>query len=146
MNAYWDTSCLLKLYCLESDSETYLLKIQNCRQPPKSSALVRVELFYAFQQKFVRGETGGRSASELFADFESDVQLGRIQLLPFADDVALEARKIAHLCYQASPPILLRSLDGIHLATATLGACGRILSTDVRMNAAAAFLSAMEPG
>ena len=146
MDIYWDTSCLLKLYCREADSERYVQEIQNSKQPPISSALVRVELYYAFAQKAAREETGGRSGEQLFAGFQSDVELGRIQLLPFGDDVAHEARKIARLCYESSPPVLLRSLDGIHLATATLANCDRILSTDIRMNAAAALLPGMEAG
>lgn len=146
MDVYWDTSCLLKLYCWEADSERYVQEIQNSRQPPISSALVRVELYDAFAQKAAREETGGRSGEQLFAGFQSDVELGRIQLLPFGDDVAFEARKIARLCYESTPPVHLRSLDGIHLATATLANCGRILSTDIRMNAAAALLPGMEAG
>lgn len=140
MATYWDTSCLLKLYCRESDSDAYVREISTARLPPRASVMVRVELHHAFQQKAARDETGGRSPDQLFDDFHADVERGRIQLLPFGDDVATEARNIARQCYAGSPPILLRSLDGIHLATAMLAGCHLILSTDKRMNAAAALL------
>jgi len=148
MPTYWDTSCLLKLYCRESDSEQYVREIDTARLPPRSSVLVRVELYYAFQQKAARDEIGGRSAEQLFDDFHSDVEQGRIQLLPFGEDVAFEARKIAQQCYASSPPVFLRSLDGIHLATAMISKCRRILSTDNRMISAAALLlhPETEPG
>jgi predicted nucleic acid-binding protein len=140
MATYWDTCCLLKLYCRESDSDTCVREISSARLPPRTSVLVRIELSYAFQQKEARNETGGRSADQLFDDFHADVERGRIQLLPFGDDVSVEARNIARKCCMGSPPVLLRSLDGIHLATAMLSGCRRVLSTDNRMNTAAAML------
>lgn len=140
MATYWDTCCLLKLYCREGDSDTYVREISKARLPPRTSVMVRVELYYAFQQKVTRDETGGRSANQLFDQFDGDVERGRIQLLPFGEDVSIEARNIARQCYAGSPPILLRSLDGIHLATAMLAGCRRVLSTDHRMNTAAAML------
>lgn len=142
MATYWDTSCLLKLYCRESDSARYVREVAAARVPPRTSVLVRVELYYALLQKAARGETGGRGADELFSDFQTDTDRGRIQLLPIGDDVLTAACDIAKACYAASPPILLRSLDGMHLATAMLAGCSRILSTDNRMNAAAAMLFA----
>ena len=140
MTTYWDTSCILKLYCRETDSEHYVREIEASRLPPRSSVLIQVELYYAFQQKMAHNETGGRSAGQLFADFRSDVEQGRLHLLPFGEDVASEARRIAQTCCESSPPVHLRSLDGIHLATAILSGCQRILSTDTRMNCAAALL------
>jgi len=141
MATYWDTNCLLKLYCRESDSERYVREVTVARVPPRTSVLVRVELYFALQQKAARGETGERGADELFSDFQGDTERGGIQLLPFGDDVLIEARNIARRCYAAAPQVLLRSLDGIHLATAILAGCDRILSTDTRMNAAAVLFS-----
>jgi predicted nucleic acid-binding protein len=140
MADYWDTSCVIKLYCRESDSDTFLDKIAAAGEPVKSSSLVEAELFFAFQQKWLRQETSGVTPESLFERFLSDVQLGRIQLFPLGADVIEESRTVAHLCFTAMPVRPLRTLDGLHLATARLLACNRVITTDDRMKAAATLL------
>jgi predicted nucleic acid-binding protein len=140
MPNYWDTSCLLKLYCKESDSETFREKIAASVEPPVSSTLARTELYYAFQQKALRGETGNRRAETLFDFLEEDIRIGRICLFPIGSDVMKRAEDIASKCYGATEPIFLRTQDGIHLATAQLTKSRTIISTDDRMNAAAQSL------
>ena len=140
MAAYWDTACVLKLYCQESDSGLYLAKVSSSKQPVTSSILAASELIYAFHQKEARRELAQGAANILFDKFLTDVRLGRFQLLPFGEDVQAEARRIASLCYSASPPILLRTLDGLHLASARLAGCQEILTTDARMRSAATLL------
>lgn len=137
MPAYWDTCCLLKLYCRESDSEEYLDRIAQSVDAPTSSTFARTELFYAFQQKAARGETSGMSAETLFQKFEEDVATGHIELAPIGEDVLAEAREIAQLCYQTEPKIFLRSLDGIHLGTARKLKCSELITCDQRMQVAA---------
>jgi len=137
MPAYWDTCCLLKLYCRESDSDDYLARIEKSVEPPLSSTFARTELFYAFQQKAARGETSGMSAEVLFAQFEDDVKAGHIELAPLGEDVLSDAREVAQLCYQSEPQIFLRSLDGIHLGTARKLKCSELITCDQRMQAAA---------
>lgn len=134
---YWDTSCLLKLYSLEEDSGDYLTLLADAGTPPVTSKLTVTELYFAFQQKARRGETQGNSPADLFSHFENDLEAKRILLLPWGDDVFKKARELADLCYDdAEAPVFLRSLDGIHLATATLASCKRVLSSDHRMNQA----------
>ena len=140
MADYWDTSCLLKLYCQESDSETFRNKIAAALEPPVASTLTRTELSYAFQQKAVRGETGGHHAETLFDFLQKDIRMGRIRLFPIGSDVLERAERIASQCYDAPEPIFLRTLDGIHLATAQMTKSRRIISTDDRMNKAAQLL------
>lgn len=86
----------------------------------------------------MRGELGGSiEADTCYRDLQLDLEAGRIHLIPFGDDVEAEARRIATLCYQDASPIALRTLDGLHLATASLIRARKIVSTDARMNAAA---------
>mgnify|MGYP006439680667 CR=1 FL=1 len=137
MLEYWDTSCLLKLYCLEEDSHDFLALLANADTPPVTSKLSVTELYFAFQQKMRRGETQGQSPTALFSYFENDLECNRICLLPWGDDVFKKARELADICYSdPRAPVLLRSLDGIHLASAILASCKRIHSSDDRMNQA----------
>jgi predicted nucleic acid-binding protein len=140
MAGYWDTSCVIKLYCRESDSDTFLDKVASAGEPLKSSSLVEAELFFALQQKWLRQETSGATPEDLFGKFLSDVRLGRIHLLPVGADVIEESREVARLCLAAQPVRLLRTLDGLHLATARLLSCDRVVTTDDRMKAAATLL------
>lgn len=140
MPDYWDTSCLLKLYCHETDSATFRKKIATSKEPPVTSTLARTELYFAFQQKASRGETGNRRAETLFDYLEEDIKKGRIRLFPIGSDVLKRAEQIASECYGAAEPVFLRTLDGIHLATAQLTRSSAIISTDDRMNAGAALL------
>ena len=137
MADYWDTSCLLKLYCLEEDSPDYLALLARAKTPPVTSMLTVTELYFAFHQKASRSETQAQSPRTLFSYFENDLQAKRVCLLPWGDDVFKKARELADLCY-AGPqlPVLLRSLDGIHLASAMLTSCKRIHSSDERMKQA----------
>lgn len=89
----------------------------------------------------MRGELGGSiEADTCYRDLQLDLEAGRIHLIPFGEDVEAEARRIATLCYQNTVPIDLRTLDGLHLATASLMRARKIVSTDARMNAAAKLI------
>ncbi|HKK18569.1 MAG TPA: type II toxin-antitoxin system VapC family toxin [Opitutales bacterium] len=140
MPDYWDSSCLLKLYCQETDSAAFREKIAASSEPPVSSVLAKTELSHAFQHKAARGETGNRPAAEFLRFLEKDIRLGRLQFFPVGSDVLKAAEMIAAKCYGTTEPIFLRTLDGIHLATAQLTKSARIISTDARMNAAAQIL------
>ncbi|HQZ27272.1 MAG TPA: type II toxin-antitoxin system VapC family toxin [Verrucomicrobiales bacterium] len=140
MAVYWDTSCVIKLYCRESDSEQYLAEIASATEALKSSSLLEAELYFAFQQKWLRQETNGKTPDRLFEEFQSDVNFGRIQLFPVGSDVIKESREVARLCFDVRPVKMLRTLDGLHLATARLLACERVLTADDRMKAVAGVL------
>ena len=140
MDVYWDTSCVLKLYCSEMDSRKYLRRVERAAAPLVSSILAASELVYAFHQKEARREIGTGSAEALYEKFLSDLKIGRFLLLPLGEDVRGEARQIARICYDSQPAVPLRTLDGLHLATACLAGCREILTTDLRMQNAAPLL------
>lgn len=137
---YWDTSCVLKLYVAESDS--YLWQEHAVRSEDKfaASALLDTELTYALEQKEARGEIRSGAARALLKMFRRDVSAGRFVLYPVGSDILARAADIAHDCYHGRKPIHLRTLDGIHLATATRLKCSFMATTDERMRRGAALL------
>ena len=137
---YWDTSCVVKLYTHESDSGLWEKLAISAEDGLVASALLRVELAYAFEQKEARGDLSPAASQALLALFDHDVAKGRIQLIPIGSDVLQAACRIAVACYHDEDSVPLRTLDGIHLATATLLKCRRIATADVRMKAASAIL------
>ena len=136
MADYWDTACLLKLYCEEEDSDDYIALVEKAAEAVVTSQLTETELYFALQQKAFRNETQGHPVGELFSLFQSDLSAHRIRLVPWGNDVFQKARELADTCYAASPAVVLRILDGIHLASAVLASCKRLHSTDSRMRQA----------
>lgn len=137
---YWDTSCVLKLYTPENDSETYLSMADESSEPLVSSEVLDTELFYALRQKEIRGDIGRGWAERLHKKFCADVEKGRLVLLAVGRDVLAQAVGVARRCYAEKPPVLLRTLDGIHLGTALTAGCTAIVTTDRRMRQGADLL------
>ncbi len=130
MADYWDTACLLKLYCEEEDSGDYVALVANAKEALVTAQLTETEFYYALQQKAYRNETQGRSIESLFSLFQSDLSANRVTLVPWGVDVFRKARELAELAYAASPAVFLRTLDGIHLASAMLASCKNLHTTD----------------
>jgi predicted nucleic acid-binding protein len=128
---YWDTSVIVKLYAEEEDSAEWQQRILLQEAPLRTSALSFSEMAYALKQKEARAEIKSGAAKILFKLFESDVDAGRFLLVPIGKDV-LKASVELLAC--GSP---LRTLDGLHLATAKLLKCHKIATTDRRLAEAA---------
>jgi len=139
MTDYWDTSTLLKLYCHEEDSLAYASRIR-LNSPIITSSLTKTELYFALGQKVLRNETFGQGVDELFQPFLHDVEKGRIKLISIGDDIHRQSHQVARICFEQDPPVFLRSLDGIDLATALRANCKTVRTTDLRMQAAMPLL------
>jgi predicted nucleic acid-binding protein len=48
--------------------------------------------------------------------------------------------QVLNLCYQPTPPILLRTLDAVHVASARLAGETEVVATDKRLRDAAKLL------
>ena len=136
---YWDTSCVIKLYAAEPDSDHWQERLAQETGPCLSSSLLQAELAYALLQKELRGEVRSGSAKRLLKHVERHVKQGRFELLPVGADVLEQAVALARLCYAAKPA--LRTADGIHLATALVSGCSLVATTDQRMMAALPMLN-----
>lgn len=137
---YWDTSCVVKLYVAEDDSAEYLELAGRSDRALVSSGALQVEMYYALRQKELRGEIRSGGSDPLFRKFRADVGKGRLLLLPFGTDVAEQAVDAARRCHDRGPPVPLRSMDGVHLATALVAGIKYIATADERMRAAADLL------
>jgi len=131
---------VLKLYTPEKDSELYLNVADGSSEPFFSSEVLKAELFYAFSQKEIRGDIKQGWAELLHKKFCADVEKGRFVLLTVGRDVLVQSVEVARRCYVQRPPVMLRTLDGIHLGTALVAKCTEIVTTDRRMQQAAEIL------
>ena len=137
---YWDTSCVLKLYARESDSEAWQEHALACRDDLVASALLEAELAYALTRKERSGAIQPQAAERLLSMFRGDVEKGRFTLYPIGTDVLRTAIEIAIQCAKSAKTPTVRTLDGIHLATAQLLRCKAMATADQRMRAAARIL------
>jgi predicted nucleic acid-binding protein len=124
---YWDTSVILKLYVAEPDSMDWQRMAVSSEPPLRSSGLALSEMAHALKQLEQGKRIRKNAASALHAQFKKDVEAGRFVLLPIGHDVidlsvdfALKAGGI-------------RTLDGLHLASARLLRCTRIATGDNRL-------------
>lgn len=138
---YWDTSALLKLYAPEADSSDYLRLLIQQPEDVAISFLHRVELYFALGGEESRGEIASGAAQRLFRLFEQHVNSGRYLVIPWGEDVALEARGLLDMSLSATPPVMLRSLDGLHLGALRAARIQSVVTADVRMRDAARIAS-----
>jgi predicted nucleic acid-binding protein len=131
---------VVKLYVPEEDSPAYLDLACQSEGPLMSSEALTVELYYALRQKELRGEIRRGATEPIFRKFRGDVLRGRLFLLPFGADVVTQAVEAARRCYACRPLVTLRSMDGIHLASALAARIKNIATTDERMKSAACVL------
>ncbi len=73
----------------------------------------------------------------LFDLYLLHVRQGRYVTIPWTDAVAKEARAILEQCINATLPIPLRSLDGLHLGILLAGKLTSIVTADLKMRQAA---------
>jgi uncharacterized protein len=144
---YWDTSALIKLYAPELDSSDYLRLLIQRPEDVAISFLHRVELYYALHGKESRGEMAGGAANRLFQLFEQHVSAGRYYAIPWGEDVAFEARQLLDVSWNATPPAMLRSLDGLHFGALRAARLQSIVTADMKMRHAAriAAIGVIEP-
>ena len=138
---YWDTSALSKLCFPEADSAWYLSELGSASEPAFTSEIAEVELYSTLWRKerdrsLVLGEARLR-----FALFESFCRRGTIILAPCDVRIIEESKRIAAVAYGQVTPILIRSLDLIHVASASVVRADMIVSADKRMRAVASVLN-----
>lgn len=137
---YWDTSALLKLYVPEPDSAYFLDLISTSDEPVVTSAIAAAEVLCALFRKESATDLRPDGARALFRRFRADSQAGRILLVPHGVDLLQEMEKLARLAFEMRSPILIRSLDLIHLASAALSRATALVATVQRVRNLGALL------
>jgi len=115
-----------------------LLKEQTT--PLFTSVLTEVEFAFALTRKEAGGDLKRGAAAALVQVLRDHAAQGRIRFLPISSGVRDLAATLARRCMVGRKPILpLRTLDGIHLATAIEWRATHLLTADVRLQEAARF-------
>lgn len=137
---YWDTSVLLKLFVEERDSAFYTALIEEAGAIIHTSELSRPELLRALWGKRLEGAIRRGAEERLMHRFESEVEKRRIILVSIGPEVQRQFEVVLKVCYTQRRPILVRTLDALHLASALASKTTQIVCSDMRMREAAGAL------
>jgi uncharacterized protein len=133
---YLDTAILLKLLVREPDSAHYVKLVDG--QIIWSSQIILTECFSALLRKEREGAITATHRKRAWHQVELDLSAGRLNLAPLSLSVLEGANAVLVACH---PNVALRSLDAIHLASASECRSWPLCTNDVRMRQAAAQLA-----
>jgi predicted nucleic acid-binding protein len=134
--AYWDTSCLVKLYATEPDSARFATLV-TAGEAIVISEITRFELWTTLRRKEpARDITSGGARRRLIA-YDLNVAGGLVRVQPLDHRVTARFEVLIERCFTRTPPVQLRTLDAIHLATAEDSGESLVVTTDQRMRQAA---------
>jgi predicted nucleic acid-binding protein len=136
---YWDTSTLAKLYVSEPDSAQFAAYLA-ATGPITTSELARWELFRVLARKEAEGLIPAGAAEAVFASFQGHVTAGKVALVPMNELVEARFQQLLLRLHRLNPPLVVRTLDGIHLATADLNGADALVATDANMRKCAAAI------
>ena len=127
----------MKLYALEPDSNVFENYVCSPGGPVIISRIGLQEAYATFYRKEAGGVLRAGSAARLYACLLQDVAEGEIRLVELGTDLEAEYARVLACCYGRTPPMLLRTLDAIHLASARLAGQSELVATDQRLRDAA---------
>jgi predicted nucleic acid-binding protein len=128
----WDTSALVKLYVSEPDSTLFESRA-SATGSLVCSELARWELFRVLARKEAEGVIITGAAQKIFSKFLADVSAGNVRLTPMDQNLESRFRQLVVRLHSLSPPLVVRTLDGIHIANADLHGATEFVATDATM-------------
>jgi predicted nucleic acid-binding protein len=137
--SYWDTSALAKLYVQEVDSLAFETHAANARLITVCET-GRLELRTVLRRREAEGSLSPGSTKTLHALFCSLIDSGQFVEETITPELEAEFYDILDTCLSQSPPIFLRTNDGLHLAAARRANESEVVSTDKGLRKAALFL------
>ena len=138
--SYWDTSALAKLYVNEPDSVLFEHKSATETQAPVTGRVTLFEMRRAVFRKEADGFLRPLFAETILQKLDADVQAGGVRVAEGDLTVLAEFDRIMPACYRRNPPLPIRTLDALHLASARVAGETEIVATDKRLREAALVL------
>ena len=135
--AYWDSSGLVKLYAKEPDSVVFEQFALTSPGIPTTSLLGLYEIQTTLQRKESEGTLATGAAHANYQRLLRDTTNGHIRIVEISASIAPEFESVLARCFQQNPPLLVRTLDAIHLASALVSRQTQFVATDKRLRDAA---------
>lgn len=134
--AYWDTSCLVKLYAAEPDSARFVALV-TAGETIASSEITRLELWTMLRRKEAARDITPGGARRGLITYDCNVAARLVRIRPLDARVTARFEVLIEQCFTLTPPVQIRTLDAIHLATADVSGESLIVTTDQRLRQAA---------
>lgn len=134
ISAYYDSSYLFKLQCVEHGTEEVRAHASSVRSVC-SAVHGRAEFLSACHRKIREGHGTQEQLQAIFAQFKQDCRDGVITLLPLSDPVF---ERVDSFYLDAPASMYLRAADALHLACAAVNGFTEVHSNDRHFLAAAA--------
>ena len=129
---YLDSAIIVKLLVREEDSAWFNRSIAGHELWTSELALAEVRSAILIKERAGTVTVAERKLA--FARFDSMHEEKLLRLHPLNSNIVERAAGLLESCH---PEVALRSLDGIHLATALIHARGPLCTTDGKLRAAA---------
>jgi predicted nucleic acid-binding protein len=129
LNAYADTSFLVSLYFLDTNSGEAAKRIEVLGPTLLFTPFLELELSNAFELRIFRGHANSSEVVRLYDQIREDIDSGFLSLQAMPDAVYQRARDIAR---ERTGELGVRSLDVLHVASALLLKADAFLTFDQR--------------
>lgn len=138
--SYWDTSALAKLYVPEPDSASF----HNQAALPNTTIVTARLTLWEMRRVALRKEAEAaiqlNGAETVWQKADADAEAGRLVVIDLERSLVGELERVMTACFRNSPPVAIRTLDAIHLASARVSGEKEIVLTDKRLREAAVLL------
>lgn len=136
--SYWDTSALVKLYVVESDSAQF--EALALTSQPVIGPIARHEARTVFRRREAERAIPAGAGAALSQRLAGDAASGLLRLQPDADEVETEFATVLETCFSQTPPVFIRTNDALHLAAARVAGETEFVTADARQRTAAELL------
>ena len=137
--SYWDTSALGKLYVPEADSPNFEQKAAG-EAVIVTTRLALYEMCRVAFRKEVEGSIPPKAAESILSQLQQDLAAGELRIIDIDSRIEAEFNAIMTTCYRNAPPLLIRTFDAIHLASARVSGETEMVTTDIRLRDGAKLL------
>lgn len=125
------------MYFSEPDSAKFRTIFRAGGQILQTSVITRSEILSVLTKKESQRELAVGGAAAVCSCFKPDLEDGLVVLCPLSEEVHRQAERLSDILVGRKPPMLLGSLDLIHLASAFAMRSPAIVATDLRLRTVA---------
>lgn len=137
--SYWDTSALLNLYLIETDSPAFQA-IAAATPRLVIGFIGKHEARTAFRRREAEAVLAPGTADICYQKLVHDMTQNRIEMVPESALLEHEFGRVLESCLSQPPPVFIRTNDALHLAAASVAGEVEFVSADARQRVAADFL------
>ena len=91
-------------------------------------------------RKEIAGAIQANGAETVWQGLDADIASGWLRVVELTEHVIEEFDRVMTACYRRSPPVPMRTMDALHLASARVAGETEVVATDKKLREAALVL------